>query len=152
MRPATLASLALGLALAGAGLAACDLEPDVGKPLNSRCSNLDSDPAVDISFARDVRPLLARRCSACHFPGSENAIGFRLAGLDLSGYATLLKGGVRSAGTITVAGSPCDSIIIKKVSPGPPFGSRMPLNGPPFLAPSEIGLIHDWIAEGARDN
>ena len=35
---------------------------------------------------------------------------------------------------------------------GPPFGSRMPLDGPPYLEDVDLELIGDWIVEGAHDN
>jgi len=38
------------------------------------------------------------------------------------------------------------------MSSAPPFGSRMPSNGPPYFSPGERALIADWIAEGANDN
>jgi hypothetical protein len=36
--------------------------------------------------------------------------------------------------------------------PTPPFGSRMPYNGPPFYSPEDRAVLRDWIAEGARNN
>ncbi len=133
-------------------MAACELEPEVGPAYAERCSNADTDLAADVSFARDIQPILGRVCSGCHYPGGENAIGLQLGGLDLSSYDGLLDGGVRSAGTLVQATAPCESILFQKVSPGPPFGSRMPLDGPPFLSDVELDRIHDWISEGARDN
>jgi hypothetical protein len=38
------------------------------------------------------------------------------------------------------------------VGEAPPFGARMPLNGPPFLDERDRQLLADWIAEGADDN
>lgn len=137
------------------GAAACDLVPDVGGPTSDRCSNVDSDAEREVSFARDIQPILFRDsggCVPCHDPERDNAIGFTLGGLDLSTHRGALAGGVRSGSSNVLPGRPCDSVLYKKVSPGPPFGGRMPLNGPPFLSDEEIGLVHDWIAEGAEDN
>jgi hypothetical protein len=61
-------------------------------------------------------------------------------------------GGFHSGAQIVVAGDPCASIMYQKLSDAPPFGSRMPLNGPPFWTDDELQLLHDWIAEGASDN
>jgi hypothetical protein len=41
---------------------------------------------------------------------------------------------------------------VQKLESTPPFGSRMPLDGPPYLEDAEVLLIRDWIAEGALDN
>lgn len=131
-------------------VAACDLAPDTGPPRSDRCSDEDGDPARAVSFTRDVRPLFARLCAVCHYPGGDDPIGLREGGLDLSSHARLVEGGVRSAGTIVQPGAPCASVLYLKVTPGPPFGARMPLDGPPYLTADEQALIHDWIAEGAR--
>lgn len=145
-------------ALAGLGLvclAACALEPDVGARLPGNCSNADSKPATSVSFANDIRPLINRQmggCS-CHLPSSTGAgTGTQLSGLDLSSLSSLRAGGLNSGSRVVVSGEPCASIIYLKVDEAPPFGSRMPLNGPPFWTPDEVNLLHDWIAEGANDN
>ena len=78
--------------------------------------------------------------------------GTQLSGLDLSSLSSLRAGGASSGSRIVVAGEPCSSIIYLKVEQAPPFGSRMPLGGPPFLTDEEENLLHDWIAEGANDN
>jgi len=133
---------------------ACDLAPDVGPPIAERCSDDDSDPATDVSFARDIAPILLRNvagCSPCHDPRADGAIGFQNGGLDATSHTSLLRGGFNSSRTIVSPGKPCDSVLFLKVSAGPPFGSRMPLDGPPFLSGLELRLFHDWIAEGAKD-
>jgi hypothetical protein len=139
-----------------AGLAGCEhFVPDVGDPLVARCIDEDSDPDVDISFERDVRLAILTeqdRCVPCHDPNGANNLGFEIGGLDMTSYESLIAGGANSGANIVVAGSPCDSIIIKKLSAGPPFGSRMPFNGPPFVAASTVQIISDWIVEGARNN
>ena len=48
-------------------------------------------------------------------------------------------------------GDACGSILVQKLGDAPPFGARMPLEGPALGAP-EIQLIVDWIVEGADDN
>jgi hypothetical protein len=130
------------------------LEPDVGPLLAGTCDNRDTDPDVSISFTKQIRPLFDRAAGGCncHLPSSgAPGPGTRLGGLDLSSLASLRDGGVGSGPQIVIDGEPCASILYQKVSPAPPFGSRMPLNGPPFLTASELRLLHDWIAEGAGD-
>ena len=53
---------------------------------------------------------------------------------------------------IVVAGKPCDSSLLHKLGPAPPYGARMPYNGPPYYSLDDLGLLRDWIAEGAHDN
>lgn len=139
-------------------LAGCleQLEPDVGPPIRDVCRDVDSDPAVDVSFAQDILTgifaLDGRGCHQCHLPNGETPIGVEIGGLDLTNYSTLRQGGIVSGADIVVAQRPCDSILWQKVTAGPPFGARMPASGPPHLSPEEIKLINDWIAEGALDN
>lgn len=153
---ARLPVLVLGVALTGCLDAIDPLDPMVGDPLAARCANVDSDPDNEVSFLLDVQPILLGETSqpgcGCHLPASNEPIGFEQTGLDLSSYEGLRAGGVNSLTGIVVPGAPCDSLLWQKVSPGPPFGSRMPFNGPPFLDAATRQLISDWIAEGARDN
>jgi hypothetical protein len=149
------------LALAASTLlAAClaeELEPELGPRRAGLCEREDSDPDHDVLFQRDVLALFERMpeqgpgCS-CHLPDSRRAPGLELTGLDLSSYAGLMSGGDNSREMIVVPGDPCASIVLQKVSSAPPFGVRMPSNGPPYLTPREQQLIADWIAEGAHDN
>jgi hypothetical protein len=141
----------LGLAI----LAACALEPDVGPRLAGTCDDTDTDTARSVSFSGDIRPLISGstgRCG-CHLSSSTGAgPGTQISGLDLSSLASLRVGGLNSGSRVVIAGMPCASILYQKLSDFPPFGSRMPLNGPPFFNADQLRLVHDWIAEGANDN
>ncbi|HTM22519.1 MAG TPA: c-type cytochrome domain-containing protein [Kofleriaceae bacterium] len=132
------------------------LEPEVGPPLHARCDGADSDPDVDVSFEQDIRDAIIDgeeyHCTRCHTAGGETPIGLEVGGLDLSTYSTLRAGGNISGDQIVVPGDACASILVQKLSEAPPFGSRMPLDGPPFLDDEDMELIVDWIAEGAGDD
>jgi hypothetical protein len=133
-----------------------EVAPEVGPPLAGGCEGGDSDPATDVSFALDLRPLMNRPrgeagCS-CHTPTNGTPSGIALGGLDLGTFQELRQGGFHSGTEIIVPGDPCASILMEKISSTPPFGARMPLDGAPYLAPEEIQMFHDWIAEGALDN
>ncbi len=146
-RPALLVVLVL------VACGACDaFSPDVGAPLVARCTEEDSDPDETVSFRDDILPLFEEYCVRCHTPGGDSPVGIEVGGLDLSSYSTLRAGGVVSGSTIVLGGDPCASVLRQKLGPAPPFGGRMPLNGPPFLGEGELQLVHDWIAEGAREN
>lgn len=131
-------------------------EPEVGELRAGVCTPEDSDPAYDVSFGEDVFPLFERMSPepgcGCHLPSSRRPIGIELSGLDLGSYSSLMRGGTTSADMIVVPGDPCASVLVQKLSSAPPFGARMPSNGPPYLSPDERALIADWIAEGAHDN
>jgi hypothetical protein len=137
--------------LALAATAGCTLVPDVGPRLAGTCDDNDSRPSgKPVSFAGDIQPLMLRQMGGCgcHL----NGIGTQIAGLNLSSVPTLRVGGFNSGSRIVIASEPCSSILYQKLSDAPPFGSRMPLNGPPFWTTDELQLLHDWIAEGASDN
>ena len=59
-----------------------------------------------VSFHRDVRPILEKRCSGCHQPA------IRGGKLSVVTYAALKSGGVSGAGF--VSGKPADSPCVVK--------------------------------------
>ena len=131
------------------------LAPEQSEPLRPLCVDEDSDPDTDVSFADDIQPLFDRPdlgCADCHTPGGVQPIGLRVSGLNLSSYAALMRGGDQSGDDIVLAGRPCESVLVQKVGQAPPFGARMPLDGPPFIAERELQQLSDWIAEGADDD
>ena len=134
------------------GLGGCidALDPDTGPAVAAACVDADSDTGQAVSYGQNIQPIFNDRCRFCHFPDGVAPIGLQVTGLNLSSYRTVLAGA--TAGPVIQASRPCSSILFLKVSPGPPFGGRMPLNGPPFLTDGQIQLIHDWIAEGALAN
>lgn len=146
--------LTINLVFAFAG---CLPGPDVGAPHQtpsdgsvSGC-NADSDPNTEISYSSDLADgvFVRGRCISCHKPGGQ---GISQSELFMDTYEALRAGGRRSGANIVIAGAPCSSILSLKIGSSPPFGRRMPYNGPPYLSSSDIQLVHDWIAEGARDN
>jgi hypothetical protein len=99
-----------------------------------------------ISFRRDIQPIFAAHCAACH-------IGNRLGGLDLGTYQGLINGGSVFPGSIVTPGHHAKSILWQIVQPNAPWpgGVRMPLGGP-YLSEAEIRSIATWIDQGATNN
>jgi mono/diheme cytochrome c family protein len=88
-----------------------------------------------LTYNDTISPLFKERCSSCHGSGA-------LAGLNLTTYATALKGG--KDGVVIVPGDPEISLLIKKQSGATPhFGQ---------LTPSELQQVIDWIKAGAPEN
>ncbi|MEX0612363.1 MAG: PSD1 and planctomycete cytochrome C domain-containing protein [Pirellulales bacterium] len=99
-----------------------------------------AEPA-EISFAATVKPILARRCFACHGPDVENG------GLRLHKHETALAE-LESGGRAIIPGRPNDSLLIDRVS-AEDVSERMPPEGKP-LTRGEIEMLRAWIAQGAE--
>jgi hypothetical protein len=147
---------ALALALLMFSACIAEVQPDVGSLRAGTCRPEDSDPEVDVLYSKDIAPLFMRPGSqggcTCHQPSNRSTPGIEQSGLSLGSYASLMRGGNTSQANIVIAGDPCNSVLLQKVSSAPPTGARMPPGGPPFMTPEEIALLRDWIAEGAHDN
>jgi hypothetical protein len=118
-----------------------------GAALVSGCTDSGTGPTETppasgpVSFKNDVRPLFVQYgCEGCH--GGTN-------GLWVTSVDSLKKGGVH--GAAIVPGNSAGSLLVKKISSTPPFGSRMPLNGTP-MSDAAQSVIKKWIDEGAKDN
>lgn len=98
--------------------------------------------AADISFNRDIRPILSEYCLACHGPGKQVA---KLR-LDLSEAAR--KGG-KSGVPAIVAGKPGQSELIKRLHTDVETERMPPATTKKSLSPREKDLLHAWIAAGA---
>ena len=94
------------------------------------------------SFARDVKPFLARYCVECH-----NADKLR-GGLNMESFKTLEQGGEN--GSVFLASKPDESRIVLQVE-----GKAKP-KMPPAKAkqppPDELKVLRSWIATGAKDD
>jgi Protein of unknown function (DUF1549)/Protein of unknown function (DUF1553)/Planctomycete cytochrome C len=92
-----------------------------------------------VDYDRQVHPILAAKCWACH--SQEKRSG----GFSLSTYADLLDGG-RSGAAVKAGNSAASLLILRANGDRPP---RMPLGGP-SLTTAELATIAAWIDEGAR--
>ena len=98
-----------------------------------------------VDFARDIQPLFAEHCTACHGPDKQKN-GLTLA--TQTGSLAKLKSGAHAV----VPGKPNQSEIIHRLTTEdndeimPPSDRGKPLNS------SQIALIRQWISEGAKWN
>ena len=97
-------------------------------------------PDGPVSFYRQVRPILQRRCSGCHQPSKKGGQ------LLLTTFAGFKVGGEN--GESFVVGKPDESLILDYISGDEP---EMPLNADP-LEKEQVELIARWIKEGAKDD
>lgn len=98
-------------------------------------------PGDKVSFTREVKPLLARRCFACHGPETGEA------GLHLDRRETALAE-LDSGLHAVVPGDTENSELLTRVSEADE-SLRMPPEGKP-LSQEQIDLLRRWIQEGAE--
>ena len=91
----------------------------------------------DVSFTRDIRPILSGRCFKCHGPDATA----READLRLDARRTAVELNA------IVPGSPDESSLIHRISSNDP-DLRMPPTGKPLTA-AEIEALRSWISAGA---
>jgi mono/diheme cytochrome c family protein len=81
----------------------------------------------------DVGGILKAKCGTCHGDAAT-------AGLNVTTYATLMKGG--ADGPVIIAQNPAGSPLVKKMEAG---------GHPSQLAPEELAALEAWIAAGATE-
>src|SRR4051812_17620501 len=92
----------------------------------------------DLTFERDVRPILKRHCFHCHGEGEKLK-----GGVDLR-LRRFMEKPTEDGEHILVPGKPEESEMVKLVREG-----EMPAKGKK-LQPAEIATIEQWIAQGAK--
>ena len=100
-----------------------------------------------LSFSKDIEPIFAAHCAACHISTPH------FANLNLGTYQGLLTGGNVLPGPVIKPGNHSQSILWQITKPTPPYpaGARMPLTGTPLSA-AEESKIANWIDQGAKNN
>jgi hypothetical protein len=88
-----------------------------------------------VSFRKQVAPIFAQRCTACH--NARMAKGR----LNLDTFANLMKGG--ESGAAIAAGKVADSMVVTLIEDG-----SMPKDADPVPA-EQLALIKKWIEMGA---
>jgi hypothetical protein len=125
----------------------------IGPPLkNSAVSNrlallllivlaADAEAADRVDYLRDVKPILAQKCFACHGALKHQS------GLRLDTAAMIRAGG--DSGAAILPGKPADSLLVQRVSAAdadnrmPPEGEGEPLDA------RQLATMRSWIEQGA---
>ncbi|HVX10477.1 MAG TPA: c-type cytochrome domain-containing protein [Pirellulales bacterium] len=102
-----------------------------GKP-----STKDVGKSDEISFTKQIAPILAGRCASCHIRQTRG-------GFNMATYAALKKGSTEN-GVVFTPGKGEGSRLVEVLQSG-----DMPRGGGP-LKPEEIALISKWIDAGAK--
>src|SRR5260370_9865440 len=91
-----------------------------------------------VDFEKDVQPLLAQKCYACHGEEAQQS------GLRLAKRQNALRGG--DYGPVIIPGKSAESKLIFRLVNGD-GRLQMPTTGP--LSDEEIGILRAWIDQGA---
>ncbi|HLP98589.1 MAG TPA: c-type cytochrome domain-containing protein [Sideroxyarcus sp.] len=104
--------------------------------------------AGEVSFKKDVQPILHDYCISCHQPGGK---GYVKSGLDLTSYEGLMKG--TNFGKVVVPGNSETSTFTKLLT-GTNKGLKMPagLNASGTLDRQYILTLRKWVKQGAKNN
>ncbi|MBI5707249.1 MAG: DUF1553 domain-containing protein [Armatimonadetes bacterium] len=107
-------------------------------PVGMGWAGASSQTQKQVTFS-DVEPILKAHCSGCHAGSGASA------GLDLSTFESLMKGG--ASGKAIAPGKPGGSLLLKRLL-GEGGMPQMPM-GMPALSESQIATIRAWVQQGA---
>ena len=100
----------------------------------------------EVSYNKDVFPILSENCLSCHKVGGT---GLAKSGLNMETYEGLMKG--TKLGPIIVAGSSVSSTLVLLIERQAHPSINMPKDKPPIAA-DQIKTIRQWIDQGAKNN
>lgn len=137
--------IAAGLVVSG-----CSSDDDDTDPVVTTEPEAD---ALTASLASIQEKVFSTQCTLCH-AGETPAASLSLE--DGSSFESLVDVQATNAPNVrVVSGDSANSFLIRKLR-GTDLtdteGSRMPLNGPPYLEDSDIDVIAQWIDDGAANN
>jgi hypothetical protein len=89
-------------------------------------------PNVPVSFATDIQPIFSAKCTGCHRPG-----GLTPNLTTGNSFESL------TSNNLVVAGNAASSILYQKVSAGSMSS---------YPTATQVGLIQNWINQGAKNN
>jgi mono/diheme cytochrome c family protein len=100
--------------------------------------------STPVDFDREVRPILADNCFACHGPDA----GQRKAKLRLDTPEGAL--GPRPGGPVIVPGQPDNSQLIQHITSDDPETRMPPPKTGKRLSAAQVEILRRWINEGAK--
>ncbi len=98
-----------------------------------------------VNFNRDVRPILARHCFACHGPDAKT----REAGLRLDQPVSAMA--KLESGEIAIVPKDANkSELIRRITSADADERMPPVDGPEKLSAEQIATLRSWIDQGAQ--
>jgi hypothetical protein len=111
------------------------------------CAISACDRAPQVSYSKDVVPILEKHCKACHSPGQA---GYVVSGFELESYDTLMKG--TQFGPVVLPGDPLTSVLVMLLEGRADPSLNMPHGGATVPGPGEILTVRQWVEQGAKNN
>lgn len=102
---------------------------------------------VEVSYQKDVVPILDKHCKYCHTPGQA---GYVVSGFELGSYDTLMKG--TQFGPVVLPGDPLTSVLVMLIEGRVDPSLRMPHGDATTPTKEEILTIRRWVEQGAKNN
>lgn len=100
---------------------------------------------AEVSYYTDIRPIFQANCHGCHQPAKAKG------DYVMTDFAALMKGG-ESGDSAVSPGEAAKSHLFQQIIPDPKSGEvEMPPKDDP-LDEKDVGIIRQWIAEGAKDD
>jgi hypothetical protein len=103
--------------------------------------------ADEVSYKKDIFPIINDYCLSCHKPGGK---GYKKSGLDMRTYQSLMKG--TKFGSVIKPGDSYTSIFIQVVEGRVHPSLKMPYGMSGGLAKDKIELMRKWVQQGAKNN
>ncbi|MCO6459648.1 MAG: DUF1549 domain-containing protein, partial [Pirellulaceae bacterium] len=97
--------------------------------------------AAGVSYADQIKPLLAEKCWACHGALKQES------GLRLDASQLIRQGG--DSGPAIVAGQPQASLLLERVADKDPATRMPPAGEGEPLSAEQLTLLREWIEKGA---
>jgi len=100
----------------------------------------------DVSYSKEVQPILQERCAECHLNGGQ---GHEASGFLIESYDSLMQG--TQFGPVVVPGDSISSSLYRLVAGEVHRSIRMPHRKEP-VGDRELAKIERWIEQGAQNN
>ncbi len=100
----------------------------------------------EVSYKRDVQPILAANCYECHAPKKP---GYEASGFDTTSYDALMRGG--KFGALIKPGDAFTSAFNLVVEGRVHQSIRMP-HGREKLSDHNLEILKNWVNQGAKNN
>jgi len=101
-----------------------------------------------VSFERDIQPILGVKCISCHVP--PDGIGYKATGLRFDSYENIIHGTIY--GPVVIAGDSKRSILNKLAEGRAGNLQRLLHEEEKDLTAEEVEILRQWVDQGALNN